>query len=204
MFYLNKTPSLLKRLFPSFTWEKQNHKNNVFLTFDDGPTIEYTQQILDLLKTHGVLATFFCVGANVKKHSNLYKAILDDGHSVGNHTMHHLNGWKTSYHTYLANINEASNYVKSILFRPPYGKINFRSIRKINAKYKIIMWDVIGGDFDPKCSTENLINNVLNNVKAGAIVVLHDNKNFSEKTLDALPKIIEGIKKKGLTFGALK
>lgn len=204
MFYLNKTPPLLKRLFPSFIWEKQNHKNNVFLTFDDGPTLEYTQQILDLLKTYGVLATFFCVGANVKKHSKLYKAILDDGHSVGNHTMHHLNGWKTSSKTYLANINEASNYVKSTLFRPPYGKINFWAIRKINSKYKIIMWDVVGGDFDSKCSTENIINNVLKNVKEGAIIVLHDNKNFSEKTLAALPKIIEGIKKKGLTFAALK
>ena len=111
MFYLNKTPSLLKRLFPSFIWEKQNHKSNVFLTFDDGPTVEYTQQILDLLKTHGVLATFFCVGANVKKHSKLYKAILDDGHSVGNHTMHHLNGWKTSSKTYLASIKDFSGSV---------------------------------------------------------------------------------------------
>ena len=65
------------------------------------------------------------------------------------------------------------------------------------------MWDVIGGDFDNNCTVKSVITNVLNNVKAGSIIVLHDNKNFGEKTLSALPKIIEGIKAKNLTFSPL-
>ena len=65
------------------------------------------------------------------------------------------------------------------------------------------MWDIVSGDFDAKCSTERVVKNVINNVKSGSIVVLHDNKNFGEKTLAALPKIIEGVKSKNLSFGPL-
>ena len=203
MFYFTKTPLLLKWALPSLVWKKSNVENRVFLTFDDGPTIEYTEQILTLLKDHNIKATFFCVGDNVKKNPALYQSIINQEHSVGNHTMNHLNGWKTSSKKYLTNIDEATLYIKSSLFRPPYGKINFRSIKKINAQYDIIMWDVVGGDFDSKCDVDKIVNNVLNNVKSGSIVVLHDNKNFSEKTIAALPKIIDGVKKMGLSFSKL-
>lgn len=203
MFYLTKTPLLLKWALPLLVWKKPNVENRVFLTFDDGPTKEYTEQILTLLKEHNIKATFFCVGANVEKHPTLYQSIINQEHSVGNHTMNHLNGWKTSSKKYLSNIDEATRYIKSSLFRPPYGKINFSSIKKINAHYDIIMWDIVGGDFDSKCGVDKIVNNVLNNIKSGSIVVLHDNKNFSEKTIAALPKIIDGVKKMGLSFSKL-
>tara|TARA_B100001758_G_scaffold159040_1_gene137084 strand:+ start:238 stop:843 length:606 start_codon:yes stop_codon:yes gene_type:complete len=201
MRYLVKTPLLFKLFLPKLIWRKKS--NAVFLTFDDGPTNRYTEKILAVLKQHNVSATFFCVGENVRKRPSFYSEIINQGHSVGNHTMRHLNGWKTSSKEYLVDIENASKHIKSTLFRPPYGKINFRAMRSIRKKYDVIMWDVVGGDFDANCSTESVISNVLNNVKAGSIVVLHDNKNFGEKTLAALPKIIEGIKSKNLSFSPL-
>ncbi|MDA8669576.1 polysaccharide deacetylase family protein [Flavobacteriales bacterium] len=201
--YILRLPLLLRWLFPSFIYEIKN-KNNVFLTFDDGPTIKYTEKILAVLKEYNVSATFFCVGENVKKHPYLHSKIINQGHSVGNHTMRHLNGWKTPSKEYLLDINNASKYIKSKLFRPPYGKINFGAMRSISKKHDIIMWDIISGDFDSKCSTETVVSNVLNNVKAGSIVVFHDNEDFSEKTLAALPKIIEGITLKNLSFSSLE
>lgn len=201
MRYLVKTPLLFKLFLPKLIWRKKS--DAVFLTFDDGPTNRYTEKILAVLKEHNVSATFFCVGENVQKRPSFYSEIINQGHSVGNHTMRHLNGWKTSSKEYLVDIENASKYIKSTLFRPPYGKINFRAMRSIRKKYDVIMWDVVGGDFDANCSAESVISNVLNNVKAGSIVVLHDNKNFGEKTLAALPKIIEGIKSKNLSFSPI-
>jgi len=201
MRYLVKTPLLFKLFLPKLIWRKKS--DSIFLTFDDGPTNLYTKKILAVLKEQDISATFFCVGENVKKRPSLYTEIIKQGHAVGNHTMRHLNGWKTSSKEYLLDIENASKHIKSTLFRPPYGKINFRAMRSIRKKYDIIMWDVVGGDFDANCSTESVISNVLNNVKAGSIIVLHDNKNFGEKTLAALPKIIEGIKSKNLSFSSL-
>jgi peptidoglycan-N-acetylglucosamine deacetylase len=201
MRYLFKTPLLFKLLLPKLIWSKKS--DAVFLTFDDGPTNKYTEKILATLKEYNVSATFFCVGENVKKHPSLYSKIINNGHSVGNHTMRHLNGWKTSSKEYLSDIDKASKYINSSLFRPPYGKINFRAMRTIRKTYDIIMWDVVSGDFDANCSVEEVVSNVLNNVKAGSIIVLHDNKNFGEKTLAALPKIIEGIKSKNLSFSSI-
>lgn len=200
--YTPRFPLFLRWLFPSFIC-KIKKTNNVFLTFDDGPTSKYTEKILATLKEYNVSATFFCVGENVKKHPSLHSKIINQGHSVGNHTMQHLNGWKTSSKEYLLDIDNASKYIKSKLFRPPYGKINIRAMQSIRKKYDIIMWDIVSGDFDAKCSTERVVKNVINNVKSGSIVVLHDNKNFGEKTLAALPKIIEGVKSKNLSFGPL-
>jgi peptidoglycan-N-acetylglucosamine deacetylase len=197
--YTLRFPLFLRRLFPSFICEIKK-TSNVFLTFDDGPTVKYTEKIMAILKEHNVSATFFCVGENVKKQPSLYSKIITNGHSVGNHTMRHLNGWKTSSKEYILDIDNASKHIKSKLFRPPYGKINFNAIRSIRKNYDIIMWDIISGDFDDNCSKEKVVSNVLNNVKAGSIVVLHDNENFGEKTIAALPKIIKGIKSKNLSF----
>ncbi len=201
MWYFVKTPLLLKLLLPRFIWSKKS--DDVFLTFDDGPTKGNTKKILAILKEHNVLATFFCVGENVQQNPSIYKEITDGGHAIGNHTMYHSNGWKTSSKKYIEDIDRGSKHIKSTLFRPPYGKINFSAARKIREKYEVIMWDIVSGDFDAKCPAEKVVYNVVNNIQKGSIVVLHDNKNFGEKTIAALPIIIEEIKKKNLSFNKL-
>ena len=201
MFYAVKTPKLLTYLFSSFIWKIPNDNKTVYLTFDDGPTEKVTRKILEVLKNEKVKASFFCVGKNVEKYPDLFACIKAEGHAVGNHTNTHLNGWKTNKKQYLDDVEEANKLIKSNLFRPPYGKLNFRSKRDLQRKYKIVMWDVAGGEFDQYLSIKDVVKNIINNVNPGSIVVLHDNQKFMIKTVEALPIIIKELKAKKYRVG---
>ena len=203
MLYAVKTPKFLTFLFPNLIWEILDDKKTVYLTFDDGPSEKVTRKILEILKHEKVKATFFCVGKNVEKHPALFTSIKEEGHAVGNHTHTHLNGWKTNKKQYLEDIEEADKLIKSNLFRPPYGKLNWGSKRDLQKKYKIVMWNVAGGDFDHSLSIKGVVKNVINNVKPGSIVVLHDNQKFMSKTVEALPIIIQELKAKKFGFGVI-
>ena len=203
MFYAVKTPKLLTYLFSSFIWKIPNDNKTVYLTFDDGPTEKVTRKILEVLKNEKVKASFFCVGKNVEKYPDLFACIKAEGHAVGNHTNTHLNGWKTNKKQYLEDVEEADKLIKSNLFRPPYGKLNWRSKRDLQRKYKIVMWDVAGGDFDQYLSIKDVVKNIINNVNPGSIVVLHDNQKFMAKTVEALPIMIKELKAKKYRFGLI-
>ena len=203
MFYAVKTPKLLTYLFSSLIWKIPNDNKTVYLTFDDGPTEKVTRKILEVLKNEKVKASFFCVGKNVEKYPDLFACIKAEGHAVGNHTNTHLNGWKTNKKQYLEDVEEADKLIKSNLFRPPYGKLNWRSKRDLQRKYKIVMWDVAGGDFDQYLSIKDVVKNIINNVNPGSIVVLHDNQKFMVKTVEALPIIIKELKAKKYRFGLI-
>ncbi len=203
MFYAVKTPKLLTYLFSSLIWKIPNDNKTVYLTFDDGPTEKVTRKILEVLKNEKVKASFFCVGKNVEKYPDLFTCIKAEGHAVGNHTNTHLNGWKTNKKQYLDDVEEANKLIKSNLFRPPYGKLNWRSKRDLQRKYKIVMWDVAGGDFDQYLSIKDVVKNIINNVNPGSIVVLHDNQKFMAKTVEALPIIIKELKAKKYRFGLI-
>ena len=203
MYYLVNTPKFLQSLFSSLTWKIPSKERIVYLTFDDSPTKEVTTSLLKILDKEKVKATFFCIGKNVEKHPDLFQKIKLKGHVVGNHSNTHINGWKTNKKQYLDDINNADKLIKSRLFRPPYGKLNLRSKSEIQKKYKIIMWDVAGGDFDKRLSVQQVIENVAHNVKPGSIVVLHDNQQFKETILSALPKIIKELKAAHYDFGVL-
>lgn len=200
MFYFTKTPAVIRQLFKHTTWKLPNGRSAVYLTFDDGPIPYITEQTLDVLNQYAVKATFFCVGQNVEKNPSIYHRILEEGHQVGNHSYNHLNGWNTENETYLSNIEKCNQLVQSKLLRPPYGKINRSQISALKEHYTIVMWDVLSGDFDPKTTVEKTIENVLNAVEAGSIIVLHDNEKCGAKMLQALPQIIMGIKEKGFVF----
>ena len=203
MFYAVKTPKLLTYLFSSFIWKIPNDNKTVYLTFDDGPTEKVTRKILEVLKNEKVKASFFCVGKNVEKYPDLFACIKAEGHAVGNHTNTHLNGWKTNKKQYLEDVEEADKLIKSNLFRPPYGKLNWRSKKDLQRKYKIVMWDVAGGDFDQYLGIKDVVKNIINNVNPGSIVVLHDNQKFMAKTVEALPIIIKELKAKKYRFGLI-
>ena len=201
-FYLVKTPALFRWLFPSCIWRIPNEENKIFLTFDDGPNPVFTKKIIAVLKKHRVPATFFCIGRQVKKHPELFDE-LSKNYPVGNHTLTHVNGWKESTSNYSNEVEQCQSVFTSFLFRPPYGRIKFSQINKLKSNFKIIMWDVLGADFDASISPERIEKNILKNTESGSIIVLHDNPNYAEKMLSVLPSIIEKLKKKGFVFSSI-
>ncbi len=207
--YLTKTPRIIENIFSKYTWRFSSEKKEIYLTFDDGPTPEITNFVLNELKKHNAKATFFCIGKNIEKHPEIYNRILKEKHSVGNHTQNHLNGWKTSLDNYLDNVLEVEKLwtfetLKLHLFRPPYGKIKPSQAKELLKKdYKIIMWSVLSGDFDTSISKEKCFQNVLKNTKNGSIIVFHDSVKASEKLRFVLPKILKEFSEKGFTFKAI-
>ena len=212
MFYLAKTPGLLTRLYPSCIWNFPRDNQSIYFTFDDGPHPEATPFVLDTLKQYNAKGTFFCIGKNVAAYPDIYKRILNEGHAVGNHTFDHLNGWKTPDQEYIKNIGEARNYIDSKLFRPPYGRITKFQIRLLTASenvkqktvFKIIMWDVLSGDFDMSSSAEKCVKNVTSNAEAGSIVVFHDSEKAMPRMQKALIESLKYFSEKGIKFEAIK
>lgn len=199
--YLFKTPFIFRWIFPRKVWGVSSSKR-VYLTFDDGPTIELTRWILDELQKEKIKASFFCVGENAKNHPELMDEIRAAGHVIGNHTMRHENGSKTSKQAYLDSIEEAEPYTSSTLFRPPYGRMPISFVRPIRKKYKIIMWSWLSYDYDHSISVDNILIEA-EKIKAGDILVLHDNAKVEERIKVLLPQIMSIVKEKGLEFEVL-
>jgi peptidoglycan/xylan/chitin deacetylase (PgdA/CDA1 family) len=198
MFYFIKSPFWLQWLYKECVWEIKNAKNSVFLSFDDGPHPEITPFVFDNLKEFGAKASFFCIGKNVEQYPEIYQRIIDEGHTVGNHTFQHKNGWKTPLNNYIEDIQRASTSISSRLFRPPYGKITRKQILFIKKELHLqpIMWTVLSGDFDKKCSAEQTYRNVVEKISPGSIVVFHDSLKCGEKLKYALPLVLKFIQQK--------
>ena len=166
----------------------------VYLTFDDGPHPVATPFALDQLEQYNALATFFCVGNNVTRYPAIYQQVVDKGHTTGNHTFDHVNGWKTDNAKYLKNIIRAKGQINSRLFRPPYGRIKLTQARKLSrshSDWRIYMWDVLSGDFDQALSPQQCLDNVLLNIRPGSIVVFHDSQKAWDRMSYALPRVLE-------------
>lgn len=189
-----------KLAFPQYIWKLPNNKNKIYLTFDDGPIPGPTEWVLDILKRYNIPATFFCVGDNIRKHPSIYKRIIDEGHSVGNHSFNHVNGWKCTRAEYEENVEKAEGYIKSTLFRPPYGKIRPRVARQLRHRYKIIMWDVLSRDYDQSLTGKECAKIVLQSTVSGSIIVFHDSVKSEANLKTALPIVIEKLLAKGFTF----
>ena len=182
----------------------------MFLTFDDGPVPEITAFVLDSLKKYDAYATFFCVGENIKKNPEIFKEIIELGHSVGNHTFNHLNGWKTSSNNYLENIRLCAETMKNHakeaplkLFRPPYGRITRKQIKELKGQYNVIMWDVLSRDFDKKVSGKNCLDNTIKYTRNGSIVIFHDSYKAADNLQYALPRFLDHFTAKGYSFKTL-
>lgn len=186
-------------LLPDYYWFIPNNTKEIYLSFDDGPTLELTEIILNILAKKNVKATFFLVGENVLEYPDLYNSILEDGHRVGNHSFNHLKGWKTSKNEYVENVIKASDYIHSNLFRPPYGKISYGQGKLLKSDYKIIMWSILTRDYDKNTSPEQCLYRA-NKAKTGDVIVFHDNIKAQENMLYALPRFIDFAQEKGFVF----
>ncbi|MES2545784.1 MAG: polysaccharide deacetylase family protein [Bacteroidota bacterium] len=212
-FYWVKTTLIIKKIFSDYVWEIPNNEKKIYLTFDDGPTPEITEWVLEQLKEYNAKATFFCIGNNIKNNPTLFNSIIEEEHSIGNHTFNHLNGWKTRKKPYLENSDLCTSTItehhklKTLnrkLFRPPYGKIKTSQARELNKSgYKIIMWDVLSADFDQKITPEQCLKNVLQNTTSGSIIVFHDSIKAYPNLKYVLPKALAFFKENGFICDAI-
>lgn len=208
--YLIKAPFWIRWVYPQLLWRLPTQEKVIYLSFDDGPHESATDFVLDQLKAYQAKASFFCIGKNVVKHPEIYERILHEGHQVGNHTQHHMNGWENSEDAYLQEVVAAAELIHSPLFRPPYGRIKRSAISKVkallNERYwslgasKIVMWDVLSGDFDTQISGETCFQNVIKHAGPGSIIVFHDSTKAWDRMSYALPKLLQHFSALGYRF----
>lgn len=198
--FIEQPPVPYRMLFPESMWRIPMKEKSVFLTFDDGPIPEVTPWVLDLLDQYEIKATFFMVGDNVRKHPKTFQEVIKRGHSVGNHTMHHLQGAKVRTRRYIKDIAEAHMLIKSPLFRPPHGFIRWKQAAAIKANKRIIMYDLVTRDYSKKLSGDEVLENVKRYTRNGSIIVFHDSLKAEKNLRYALPKAIEWLKQNGYKF----
>lgn len=226
--YFIRPGLLMRKIYSSAIWRiapvpSEKRDRTIYLTFDDGPIPKVTPWVLSLLKEYKAKATFFCVGSNIEKHPELFRQIISEGHAVGNHTYHHMNGWKTKSKEYLENVSKCDSVINGDrssvisyhlhrspitgnckpLFRPPYGKMKPSQFFWLRSHYSIIMWDVLSGDFDQTISKEKCLKNVITKTRAGSIVVFHDSIKAKENLYYVLPKFLEYFSEKEFVFDRL-
>ena len=212
---VHRTPFFLPILYPSLTWRMTADSKTLYLTFDDGPVPGPTEFVLEILNRAGVKATFFCIGDNIRKHPDIFKNILTHGHAIGNHTYHHLNGWKTNVDDYVKNValcreeivaHFSAQYSACYqhLFRPPFGRISRNQIKNLQSEYKIIMWDVLSIDYNKNVSIEKCLKNTISASRPGSIIVFHDSYKAEKNLMYALPRFIEHALESGYVFDVLK
>ena len=209
-------PSTIQWLIPSCTWRKVGQEKVIYLTFDDGPHPEITAWVINELKKHQIKATFFCVGDNLKKHPETAKQLLTEGHQIGNHTMHHIKGWKHKNVDYIKDIEDCDTEIRKIheqmndekaqprLFRPPYGQIKPSQIELLREKgYEIIQWSNLSCDYDKRLNCEKSLSALVKNAKPGSIVVFHDSEKAENQLKKILPRYLKALLADGYTFQTL-
>ncbi|MDT7828600.1 polysaccharide deacetylase family protein [Pricia sp. S334] len=177
-------------------------ENWVSLTFDDGPNPEFTPRVLKLLKKHGATATFFCIGKQIERHPEILKQILEEGHSIGNHTYSHSRtfGFFTSKKVkseLLAtkSVVEQLTGLKMNLYRPAFGVTNPQIEKAIKSLGLLsVGWSVRSLDTTPR-SEDRIYLRITRRVAKGDIILLHDT---SEKTLAVLERLLVFLRKKNL------
>ncbi len=211
--YQNQYPDLYAdRPIPKFT---ASQGKSVYLTFDDGPS-DQTVKILDILKEKGIKATFFVVYKNDQFSKEVYKRIVNEGHSIGVHTYSHVyTKIYVSVESYLDDFNKIHRQIQDVtgvncqIFRFPGGSINTYNIsdyqeiiaEMLRRGFIYYDWNVASSDDGQNDTKQSIFNNVMAGVKQKekSIVLMHDS-NLKSITVSALPDIIEELRKNGYQF----
>ncbi len=204
--YWIHSPRWLHWLYPQRVWTIPSEEKIIYLTFDDGPHPDITAFVLDQLRKYEAKGTFFCIGQNVDRYPEMFQRLRAEGHAVGNHTQHHLNGWKTAADVYVNDVMKAADRIQSNWFRPPYGRLTSRQARAIRSRLPLLsiaMWDVLSGDFDPARTGDWCASQVLRFAKPGSVVVMHDSVKAWDRLQYCLPKVLSNFSDRGFRFEKL-
>lgn len=214
----------MRALYPEFIWRIPTKEKEIFLTFDDGPIPEITEFVLEELNKYQAKATFFCIGGNIEKYPNIFQQLVNQQHTIGNHTFNHLKGWDTEDEIYVDNFKKCENImverssffdvrfseyehltskIENRKFRPPFGRIKRNQAKEVLKSHEIVMWDVLTGDYDQSLSKERVLTKTLQYTEQGSIVLFHDSIKASRNMMYALPKFLEYFSERGFIFKAL-
>lgn len=206
---IHHVPSIIPKLFPHLTWNKDRQERKIYLTFDDGPVPCVTEYVLEMLEKRKMKATFFMVGDNIRKCPILAKEVFASGHKIGNHTYHHLNGFKTKEEIYLQDLEKCQETIgehlgiATDLFRPPYGRITRKQHKRVIDTHQVIMWDVLSGDFDLNQTADDCLQKTIKYTKNGSIVVFHDQLKTKEIMKKVLGTYLDFVLENGFETGLL-
>ena len=214
---LYQFPDWVHRWYPDALWRGSIGVTapTVYLTFDDGPVPEATPQVLDILDSFNVKATFFWVGENLLKYPHLAREVVKRGHRIGNHTFNHLSGWSVSADEYKTNILKADAIIRQAipsygalgyekLFRPPYGKMRGEVYDWLKGKgYTIVLWDLVTHDYNRRYTPQEIERISMRYVRNGSIILMHDSIKASKNTLAVLPGLISRLQIGGYQFRSL-
>ena len=188
---IERPPLLYRMLFPETIWRIQKRQKTVYLTFDDGPIPEVTPWVLDTLDHY------------VARNPELFDEVKRRGHTVGNHTMNHLQGAHVTTRTYLHNVFRAHDIIQSPLFRPPHGLLRWAQSKVLRGRFTIIMYDLVTRDYSKKLRPEQVLANVKRYARNGSIIVFHDSLKAERNMKWALPRAIEWLQEKGYNFDTI-
>lgn len=198
--WIPRTPKFIQNAFDEAIWSVPTKEKELYLTFDDGPNPLSTPFVLRKLKKFDAKATFFCVGENVERNIDIFQQVVHAGHTVGNHSYSHKNGWYSDNDSYYNDVDRASKLIDSPYFRPPYGKLKYSQYKFLKSKFKIVMWDVLAEDYKASMSAGDCVEKIKKQALPGSVIVLHDNDKFYEKLRIVLPEILEYFSDQGFVF----
>ena len=204
-----RVPPLLqgvgRAIWPGTMWSVQG-SDAVHLTFDDGPDPTVTPWVLDILAQHEAKATFFVVGDQAARHSDILEAVKAAGHAVGGHTMRHERGWRTPTTPYVQSALDSMDGLQP-LFRPPYGKMTPAQARRIGAHADLVMWDVLSGDYALNAGLAREVTSaqarLRRRTKRGSVVVFHDSAKHAAGLRALLPDYLTWLSQKGIPLRAI-
>ncbi|MHA8066244.1 polysaccharide deacetylase family protein [Aquirufa sp. ROCK2-A2] len=209
--FIHRIPTFITQIFPQLIWRMPvigEDDRRVYFTFDDGPTPEITNFVLEQLDKFNAKATFFCIGKNMVENPELIQLIQSNGHAIGNHTMNHANAWKYTNDMYLENIHLCENVfeemgVHSIGFRPPYGRMTKSASVAIRKSADIFMWTILTGDYNKDLDPQTVLKKCLQQVKPGDIIVFHDSIKAVKNLKILLPEFLNYCSENNLHPSAL-
>ena len=212
--FIEQPARFLRWIYPHAIWRMDPSAKAVYLTFDDGPIPEATPYVLEVLAHYGIKATFFMVGDNVRKHPDVFRQVVAEGHRIGNHPFNHIGGFRWLSWKYLENTQKANDIMQTTmeqagvkperpldLFRPPHGwmrTLQYRAIRRQG--YRIIMWDLVTRDYSRRLTAEEVLENVKRYARNGSIITFHDSLRSIEKLHQILPAALEWLLAQGYEF----
>jgi peptidoglycan/xylan/chitin deacetylase (PgdA/CDA1 family) len=208
--FIHQIPAIIPKVLPKLTWQYQTRDDSreVYFTFDDGPTPEITNFVLDCLDTYSFKATFFCIGKNMLAYPELVQVIIDKGHSIGNHTMNHANAWKYKHQSYMHDYQSCLDVIQSfgvnsVGFRPPYGRITSYIYHQISQLEPVYMWTYLSGDYNKDLSPSDILRSAKQSIKPGCILVFHDSVKAFPRLQVVIPELLEFCKREKYLLKAL-